>query len=220
MISTRKLVLSLVVLFSLDLAVLAAALLSLPPLPERPGRGFVSIEELPRHFIQAVLIMEDDEFYRHRGFNFSQMRAAWRESQTSGRRLRGASTISQQLAKNLYLQPDRSFSRKFKEALITIKLELFLSKDEILEHYLNSIDWGQNLIGIQRASQFYFQKDASELKPLESCFLASIIPNPARWGQLPPTEGVRRRMKIALERLYRKRVILFEDYHYALQTGL
>jgi len=122
--------------------------------------------------------------------------------------------------KNLYLSNDRSWFRKLKEALITIKLENTLSKSKILELYLNSIDWGKNLIGIGPASEYYFGVFPQELSPRQSTFLAAIIPNPSRFGERPDKLFVRRQSLRALEHLYRSEVISLAEFQQAIMERL
>lgn len=181
---------------------------------------FIPLESIPDSLVQAVLMLEDDRFFSHRGFDFKELKNAVQEHREGSGRLRGASTLTQQLAKNLYLSPDRSWIRKSREALIAMKMELVLPKERILELYLNSIDWGQNKIGIRSAAQYYFGKSPKELSLKESVYLASIIPNPVRWGLRPPPPHIQKRMHTTLERLYRYQLIRFEDYHLAMQEKL
>jgi len=181
---------------------------------------YASYDKIPRQLKQAVIALEDGKFFEHRGFDFFQIKNAITDSVFYGKRLRGASTISQQLAKNLYLSSDRSFLRKLEEALITIKLEHSLPKRKILELYFNCIDWGKNVIGVKAATRHYFQKDLVELSLKESAFLAAIVPNPARFGDRWDRSFVRTQMLKALERLYRGGVISLEDYRVALVEDL
>jgi monofunctional biosynthetic peptidoglycan transglycosylase len=148
------------------------------------------------------------------------MGKALRASLMHGKRLRGASTISQQLVKNLFLTSERSFERKFWEALITIKLEAHVSKERILELYMNGIDWGRGLIGIRAAAQFYFGRSPEDLSIKQAVFLAAIIPNPARFSRNPKSHFVQTRMMMALEALYRARIISLEEYSVAVGEEL
>lgn len=140
---------------------------------------FVPIGELPPHLVRAVTTSEDAGFFGHRGFDFREMAVAL--SERGGGRLRGASTISQQLAKNLFLSGDRTLSRKVREALSTVALEASLPKTRLLEIYLNIAEWGPGVYGIGEAARFWFAKDARALTPLEAAFLASVIPSPRRF---------------------------------------
>jgi hypothetical protein len=143
--------------------------------PENPA--FVPLGELPNHLVCAVLQSEDAGFYGHRGFDLSEVQ----EALSNGGRLRGASTLTQQLAKNLFLSRDRTFSRKVREALATIALEVAVGKRRILEVYLNLAEWGDGVNGIGEAARHWFGKDARALSPKEAVFLATVIPNPVRY---------------------------------------
>jgi len=155
--------------------------------PENPA--FVPLGELPNHLVRAVLESEDAGFYGHKGFDLSEVQ----EALSNGGRLRGASTLTQQLAKNLFLSRDRTLSRKVREALATVALEVAVGKRRILEIYLNLAEWGDGVNGIGEASQHWFGKDARVLSPKEAALLASVIPNPVRYemyrrrGALTPT---------------------------------
>lgn len=184
------------------------------------NRKYVGMSQIPKTLKFAILELEDDRFYQHNGFDFEEIRSALSSYVEYGRRLRGASTISQQLVKNLYLTPERTLKRKLAEALITEKLELTLSKSQILEIYLNSIDWGRGLFGIQEATQYYFKKKPTDLTLKESVFLAAIIPNPTRFSSLDEEQNpklfVRKQITKALEGLFQAGVISVGEYEQAL----
>lgn len=132
---------------------------------------------------RAVVAAEDDEFYSHPGFSWSAIKRAMAENWRRRRIVRGASTITQQLAKNLYLSKARTPSRKLKEFLIALKLERELSKERILEIYLNVVEWGPGIFGCEAAARYYFQGSCSGLSAGQAAFLASILPNPIRLGK-------------------------------------
>jgi monofunctional biosynthetic peptidoglycan transglycosylase len=185
------------------------------------NKDYVNLSELPKILSQTVLALEDSRFYQHNGFDHHEIQNAVESSIKHGKRLRGASTISQQLVKNMYLTPERSLRRKFLEALITIKLELTVPKHRILELYLNSIDWGRGNLGIKDAARYYFKSSPQRLNLLQSVYLASIIPNPARFGQDIKDETIldeyaRKRMMNALEILYRSDKISMQQYENVL----
>jgi monofunctional glycosyltransferase len=141
------------------------------------------LEGISQSLQRAVVAAEDDQFYHHPGFDWVAIKRA---AQVNWRRKRfafGASTITQQLAKNLYLSATKSPYRKGKELLIAIRLEHALSKQRILELYLNVVEWGDGIFGAEAAAQHYFRKSAKALGPRESAFLASILPNPQKLGQ-------------------------------------
>jgi penicillin-binding protein 1A len=142
---------------------------------------FVPIAELPEHLVRAVTVSEDAGFFGHSGFDFSELKNAIAEGAEAGRIVRGGSTISQQLAKNLFLSRERTLARKVREALATVALEATVSKRRMLEVYLNFIEWGPGIHGIGEAAEHYFGKDARTLTVKEAAFLATIIPNPVRY---------------------------------------
>lgn len=160
------------------------------------------LSEISPYLKNAVLISEDDTFFKHDGINVDQIKLsieAWRK----GKKLRGASTITQQLAKNLYLSPSRNPLRKLREFLIARRLEAFLTKPRILELYLNVIEWGRGIYGAQAASQAYFHKDADALSAREAAYLAAIIPNPVVLTQKSQARRVKNRESMILGRLNR-----------------
>jgi membrane peptidoglycan carboxypeptidase len=141
----------------------------------------VPIAELPEHVVRAVTTSEDAGFFGHEGFDFAELRNAFAEGAEAGKVVRGGSTITQQLAKNLYLSPERTLARKVREAAVAIGLEASVPKRRLLEIYLHVAEWGPGLWGIGPAARHWFAKDARELTPKEAAFLASIIPNPVRY---------------------------------------
>jgi hypothetical protein len=142
---------------------------------------FVPIEDLPVHIVRAITTSEDGGFFGHQGFDFDELRNALAEGSVAGRVVRGGSTITQQLAKNLYLTREKTLTRKVREAVITIALEATVPKQRLLEIYLNVAEWGPGIWGLGPAARHWFGKDPRELTPMEAAFLASIIPNPARY---------------------------------------
>ena len=148
--------------------------------------------EISQHAARAVLAAEDPDFFHHRGFDFAGIRDALAESLPDSP-TRGASTISQQLAKNLYLWPDRSWLRKGIEAWMTLWLELLLPKERILETYLNVAQFGPAIYGIEAASRNYFDKPAAALTAEESALLAAVLPGPVRYRVGNPWAFVRER---------------------------
>lgn len=136
--------------------------------------------QISRYMETAVLVCEDGGFHRHRGFDFRAIEKALKDDLRAGRFLRGASTISMQLAKNLYLGREKTLARKVQEALLTMLLEERLSKQEILELYLNIVELGPGIYGVGQAAEHYFAKPASELTLAQALYLASILPDPTR----------------------------------------
>ena len=163
--------------------------------PEKEFRlvkDWVPISEMSKHAPQAVVASEDQTFMKHNGFDFKSMEKAW-ESNKTNNRVRGASTISQQTAKNVFLWPSRSYIRKGFEAYFTVLIEIFWSKERILEVYLNVIEMGDGIYGIQAASQTFFDKDASKLSKGQAALIAAVLPNPRRWSPARPTAYIQGR---------------------------
>ena len=142
---------------------------------------------------RAVLVAEDSGFMRHRGFEWAGIRHAWRENRKAGKAVVGGSTLSQQLAKNLFLSGQRSYLRKLQEASITVMLELTLSKERILELYLNVAQWGHQIYGAEAAAQHYYQVSASQLNPRQASKLAAKLPRPNVYHFQGPSDYLRER---------------------------
>lgn len=149
--------------------------------PIYPRRVVVSREQISPYLRRAVLASEDDRFYLHHGFDLVEIDKAL-EKKRQGGKLRGASTITQQVAKNLFLWEGRSYVRKGLEAYVTVWLELLLSKDRILDLYLNLAEWGDGVFGAEAAAQRHYGKPAAKLTREESARLAAILPSPLRWS--------------------------------------
>jgi hypothetical protein len=147
--------------------------------PENPD--FVPLAALPEHVVRAVTTSEDAGFFAHSGFDFVELRNAFAQGTEAGHVVRGASTITQQLAKNLYLSREKTLARKAREAMVAVGLEASIPKPRLLEIYLNLAEWGPGIWGIGPAARHYFGKPAPELTIREAAFLASIIPNPVRY---------------------------------------
>ena len=168
----------------------------------RPSHEWYPIEEMPQTLFRAVMVAEDTRVYEHEGFDFEQIREAWR-SNRSGRRLRGASTITQQTAKNVYLDPSRNFLRKGREAILTGWLELWLTKDRILEMYLNVVELGPGIFGVGAASEAYFERSPAELTREQSALLAATLPAPLARNPADPSGSLRGRQRMILSRMGR-----------------
>ncbi len=153
---------------------------------------WVARRQISLRAAQAVLAAEDQKFFTHHGFDFASIRRAVEHNQRS-QRTRGASTLSQQLAKNLYLWPERSWLRKGLEVWFTAWLELLLPKNRILELYLNIAQFGPTVFGVEAASRLYYGKSAARLNRNEAALLAAVLPNPVRMRVANPSVYVRRR---------------------------
>lgn len=166
--------------------------------PVYPRRDIVSRDAISRHLRRAVLAAEDDRFYLHQGFDFEEIEKALAASRRGGR-LRGASTITQQVAKNVFLWEGRSWLRKGLEVYLTLVLEVCLPKERILDIYLNLAEWGDGIFGAEMAARTHFRKPASRLTREEAARLAAVLPAPRRW---PPSGSVAtRRAALILERM-------------------
>jgi monofunctional biosynthetic peptidoglycan transglycosylase len=146
-------------------------------------------QNLPDSLKVAVIAGEDQHFPNHWGFDMPAIRAALVHNQ-EGKSVRGASTISQQVAKNLFLWSGRSWLRKGLEAWFTLLIETLWSKERILEVYLNSVEWGPGIFGAQAAAQNHFGVDADQLTPAQAARLAAVLPNPLRWSASRPSTYV------------------------------
>jgi len=147
----------------------------------QPLHAWVPYKRISIHLRNAVLVSEDSAFFTHSGFDWTQIKESAKRDWDEKRMARGASTITQQLAKNLYLSTSRSPLRKLQEVFISRKLEQHLSKERIFEIYLNVIEWGDGIYGIDAASKRYFGKSSTDLRPEEAAVLAAMIPNPRRY---------------------------------------
>lgn len=143
---------------------------------------YVPLGRISPYLRQAVLIAEDDKFFSHDGFDYDMISQAMERNLEAGRIRYGASTITQQLAKNLYLTPSRNPIRKLREAILTWRLERSLSKKRILELYLNVVEWGPGVFGAEAAARHHFGVSAAGLSPGQAARLAAVLPNPDEWN--------------------------------------
>jgi monofunctional glycosyltransferase len=162
---------------------------------------WVPYSRISANLKKAVITTEDGAFWEHEGIDYEQLRDAVETNWERGEFARGASTITQQLAKNLYLSPSKNPIRKVKELLITRRLEVELSKQRILEIYLNSIEWGDGIWGAEAAARTYFGVPASALGPQQAALLAGAIINPRALNPARPTARLLRRQRIILSRM-------------------
>lgn len=143
---------------------------------------YTPLRQISPYMISSVIISEDASFYHHNGFDFDEIKNSFQRNLTEGEFARGGSTITQQLVKNVFLSPDKTLTRKLKEAILTYDVERNFKKNEILERYLNVVEFGPKLYGIKAASKHYFGKSPAELNVLESAFLTSLLPNPKKYS--------------------------------------
>lgn len=156
------------------------------------SKTWVSIDEISPNIVQAVVASEDNLFLTHHGFSFEDMSKAF-EHNLKGRKIRGGSTISQQTAKNVFLFPNRSYVRKGLEAYFTVLMELTWSKKRIMEVYLNVIEMGNGIYGIEAASMEHFGIHASKLTKSQAASIAACLPNPRRFNAGHPSGYIQRR---------------------------
>jgi monofunctional glycosyltransferase len=152
----------------------------------RNSKHWVPIDEISPNMVQAVVASEDNLFLTHHGFSIDDMTKAF-EHNLNGKRIRGGSTISQQTAKNVFLFPQRSYIRKGLEAYYTVLIELFWSKKRIMEAYLNVIEMGDGVYGVEAAAQEHFGVHASELTKSQAALIAACLPNPRRFDAGHPS---------------------------------
>lgn len=167
----------------------------------RHVQRWVSDRHIAAGLKRAVTVAEDDAFWQHEGVDFEQLQESIELDWARGRLTRGGSTITQQLAKNLFLSPSKNPLRKLREFLIARRLEAELPKARILELYLNVIEWGDGIYGIEAAARTYFQVSAAELSEAQSALLAAAIVNPRVLNPGRPTPGLLRRQQLILRRM-------------------
>ena len=183
------------------------------------SEDWISLDEISPELINATISIEDKNFYKHHGFDFLRIIKALFINFQAGENLQGASTITQQYTKNLFLDFDKTWERKLKEAWLTIRLETHYSKDEILEGYLNTINYG-GIFGIENASKYYFGKSSKDLNLAEAAMLAGIPKNPSTYSPLVNEEKAKERQKIILNSMVENKYITKEEANNAYNTKL
>jgi monofunctional biosynthetic peptidoglycan transglycosylase len=169
--------------------------------PALRDHRWVSYARISANLKRAVIVTEDSAFWQHEGVDYEQLRESMEVNWERGEFARGASTITQQLAKNLYLSPSKNPMRKLRELLITRRLEVELPKQRILEIYLNVVEWGDGVWGAEAAARRYFRKPAAELTATESALLAAALANPHIMDPGRPTARLRRRQQMIMRRM-------------------
>lgn len=155
-------------------------------------RDYISYDEMGANVKKAVIASEDQKFFNHNGFDYTAIEKAMKNNE-KGKKLRGGSTISQQTAKNVFLWQGRSWVRKGLEAVYTFIIEKVWSKDIILERYLNSIEMGQGVFGVEAAAQYYFGKPSKDLNTSEAAWIAAVLPNPKKYDPKNPSAYLRKK---------------------------
>jgi penicillin-binding protein, 1A family len=183
------------------------------------NKEWISIKNISNNLVYATLSIEDKNFYKHPGFDPFRIVKAMIINLKNGSKSQGASTISQQYAKNLFLDFGKTWKRKAEEALLTIRLEVHYSKDQILEGYLNTINYG-GVLGIENASKYYFDKSSSELTLAEASMLAGIPKNPSAYSPIVNEEKAKERQKIILSAMVRNEYITKKESEEAYKENL
>ncbi|MGZ3770651.1 MAG: transglycosylase domain-containing protein [Bdellovibrio sp.] len=182
--------------------------------------NYVPLAKISSYLQKTIILTEDSSFFTHHGFDWESIEKNAKEGWETGIFKRGGSTITQQLAKNMFLSQERTFLRKGLEALITDRIENTLTKKEILERYLNVVEFGKNIYGVKAAAKFYFHKKPDQLDIVESAFLAMVLPNPVKYSssyyRKELTPFARNRLSNIVESLYRYNRITQEEYNIAI----
>ncbi len=167
---------------------------------DKLDRDYITYEAMGDNVKKAILASEDQLFFKHNGFDYKSIKKAIQQNGKS-KKLRGGSTISQQTAKNIFLWQGRTWVRKGLEAFYTFLIEKIWGKKAILERYLNSIEMGQGVFGVESASQYYFKKSAKKLTPSESAWIAVVLPNPKIYDPKNPTTKLRKKHRWVLQQM-------------------
>jgi monofunctional biosynthetic peptidoglycan transglycosylase len=179
---------------------------------------FIPLDSVSRHLVNTVIAAEDDGFYLHPGFDIAAILSAVEYNKRHRANKRGASTISQQVAKNMFLGPKKTFSRKYRELAYTILMEHFLGKERILELYLNYAQWGKNIFGCEAAAQHYFNKSSSDLTLSEAARMASVLAMPTRISpHYTASSFMGKRLAVIAHNLYLKNML--SDSNYLMLCG-
>lgn len=165
------------------------------------SQTWVESDAISTNVKKAVIAIEDAKFTQHNGFDFQGIETAMQKNEKSGRLRAGGSTITQQLAKNLFLFPERSYLRKAEEAIITVLIESMWDKQRILTAYLNVVEFGNGIYGIESASQYYYKKSAKNLTRQQSASLIAMLPNPKYYQKNRQSQHLRNKTNVILQRM-------------------
>ncbi|PIX23715.1 MAG: monofunctional biosynthetic peptidoglycan transglycosylase [Deltaproteobacteria bacterium CG_4_8_14_3_um_filter_45_9] len=178
--------------------------------PYRIYQSWMPFSKISPYLVKAVLIAEDDKFWKHEGFDYEAIQKAI-EKDVKARKFKfGGSTVTQQLARNLYLSPEKSLIRKISEVIITWRMEKVLSKKRILELYLNVAEWGEGIFGVEAASRHYYGKPSSELTPEDAARLASVLPNPRKYNPVGDQRYVINRSNLIYSIMIQRGIVIPE----------
>ena len=167
------------------------------------NKEWIKLDDISTNLVNATLSIEDKSFYKHKGFDYLRIAKAMYLNLKNKNIVQGASTITQQYARNLYLNMEKTWKRKIDEAWLTLKLETHYTKEEILEGYLNTINYGQGIYGIENAAKYYFNKSSKDLTIAEASMLAGIPNSPANYSPLVDEYSAKKRQKTVLEAMKR-----------------
>ncbi len=198
---------------NLGIEIYNTATTNINPIYYSSDKKIIETESLKPHTLNAFIAIEDKRFYEHNGYDLKRIIKASLVNLKNGSKSQGASTITQQLVKNILLNSEKTYSRKFKEIMLAIKTEKNFSKQEILNMYLNSIYFGSNAYGIENASNLYFNKSASELDINESAILAGIIKSPAYYSPINHPDNCFKRKNLVLKQMYENNYITDQEYN-------
>lgn len=183
-------------------------------------QSYINLNEIDKDIINSIIAIEDKTFYKHQGISIKRIGGAIISNIKSSSFSQGASTITQQLARNLFLSNEKTYKRKIEEISIAISLENQYTKDEILEAYLNTIYFGHGIYGIQDACNYFFNKDASNVTLAEACVLSSIPKGPALYSPLNNYENNKKRKELIINELYKDKIISLEEKNIAIQEKI
>ena len=185
---------------------------------DRKFRIWAPMASIPDSVIQAVVTAEDDTFFGHQGINYKAVWEALRHDVQKKRFARGGSTITQQMIKNVLLSKEKTLTRKLREFVLARQAEELLTKRQILEIYLNEVEWGENIYGIEAASRFYFDKHASELLTHEAVLLAGMLPNPRYYDPFKRMDKARKRQEQVLFNMFQAKLMTQDEYGKAMDA--
>lgn len=177
-----------------------------------PVRKYVHLYQVSPELRTAVIISEDDTFFKHSGINVTELKKAFQENLKKKRYARGASTITMQLARNIFLTKQKKLIRKFKEIYLAKRIEKIWSKEQIFEYYLNIAEWGKNIYGAEAAAWFYFDKPAAHLNLAEASLLAGILPNPITLNPFDNWQGAKKHQLRVLKLMRNARLISADEF--------
>jgi membrane peptidoglycan carboxypeptidase len=187
---------------------------------DRAFRVWIPIPSIPDIVIRSVVIAEDDTFFGHEGVNYKAVWEALQKDIEKKRFARGGSTITQQMIKNVLLSKEKTLARKIREFVLARRAEEILSKRRILEIYLNEVEWGDGIYGIEAASRFYFDKHTDELSAAEAALLAGMLPNPRYYNPFKRMDKARHRQEQVLFNMHQAKILNNDEYQTALAASI